>query len=450
MAFDFETFKKGAVSKEGPTNQVFDFETFKKEGSVSPVEKKTALTRLETTGKVLGSVFGGEKIGEALGQYAARFTPGGRALKRVDPILAKKALQVTVSPKEVVGDVAQVGLTLGTLAGGGLAGGLARKAITSAGIGAGFGVAGAMKRDEKLPEIAKSALTGGVIGGAIPIAGKALSKVGEVLTVKTPRQFVNYALKVPSKQVPKELNEAFLKRKLGGKSLEEIGRLTSKEANQLDDQIGSILSNSKEKFNTSQLLKSITSEARKKGAKVSVAELKGRISSVIPDHAYLVSKNFLTAKEANQLRMAIDKNLRAETAFGPFARQMSNEQKLVKSFDTVLRNSIKDRTGTRALFDLQSESIGLSKLAEQASAKVGTQGRPGLLDIAGAGVGGTIGGIPGAAVGVLIERMLRSPRLLGGIAQALRAGQNLQSVLSKATPVQRTAVFRIVQELQGQ
>lgn len=410
----------------------------KQEQSVAQKPKEDPLKKV---GNFLGSIFGGNKIGEALGQYAAKFSPEARELERADPVLAKRALGVTTKPKEIIGDVAQAGLTLGTLGGGGLAGTFGKQILKSGVLGAGFGVSEGLKRDEDLSGIGKRAGFGAVVGGALPIAGKALGAIGRAITIGTPKHLANYALRVPLKQAPKEMSEAFLQRGLGGKSLDKIHALTQAEANQVDQKIHGILSKSKAQFKTDEIFNGIVANAKESGMMLSLNELKARVAKLIPSHANLLLKKVLTAEQANSLRIAIDNNLRAETAFGPFARSLSNEQKLVKAFDTILRNMIKKRTGTEALFKQQSEAIGLAKLAEQAAAKFETQGRPGLLDLMGAGIGGAIGGLPGAAVGVLGERALRDPRVLGGAAQTLRFGSKLAPV-SKIAPAVRFGAIR--------
>src|SRR3990167_4805409 len=288
----------------------------KQEQSVAQKPKEDPLKKV---GNVLGSIFGGNKIGEALGQYAAKFSPEARELERADPALAKRALGVTTKPKEII-------------------------------------------RDEDLSGIGKRAGFGAVVGGALPIAGKALGAIGRAITIGTPKHLANYALRVPLKQAPKEMSEAFLQRGLGGKSLDKIHALTQAEANQVDQKIHGILSKSKAQFKTDEIFNGIVANAKESGMMLSLNELKARVAKLIPSHANLLLKKVLTAEQANSLRIAIDNNLRAETAFGPFARSLSNEQKLVKAFDTILRNMIKKRTGTEALFKQQSEAIGLAKL----------------------------------------------------------------------------------------
>ena len=170
-----------------------------------------------------------------------------------------------------------------------------------------------------------------------------------------------------------------------------------------------------------------------------------RIKKFVPDYAKLLDKASLTDIELNNLRKAIDNNLKEATFLG---KELTNEQKVVKAFADMARGIVKKETGTELLFKQQSEAIGLRKLSEQAIKKFETQGRPGLLDITSAGVGGAIGGIPGAAIGVGVERLTRSPQFQGGTARVLRAADKLRPFLKSLNPAEQKILMNLIQNSQ--
>lgn len=441
--------QKMVQNKEPEDNIRFVVDDFKKIHSTpdksaldgfANVSKKSGLQKAT---EVVGSIFPGQKVGEAIG------TLGGLATEKVKGVLGGKDNSEffdtsAPSPLQVAGDVAAGALNVAGVKGVGTTGTLLKKVATSGALGAGLGASNQIAQTGEIDsDTATSAGVGGAIGGAIPLAGAAISKGLNTLVVKTPKQFVNYALKTPAKQVPKELNEAFLKRKLGGKSLQSIFDTTADEVSTLESQIQDSMT-FKRIANSDDLITSIVSKSNEKGSNLTSAKLKDRIQKFVPDFADLLDKPALTDSELNTLRKAIDNNLKEATFLG---KELTNEQKTVKYFADKARGVVQKATGTEKLFAQQSEAIGLRKLAEGAMKKAESQGRPGLLDITSAAVGAGLGGVPGAAIGIGIERALRSPQVQGGLAQALRGLKPLQGVIEKMSPVARAGFITTLQSI---
>lgn len=387
-------------------------------------QKRSSL--LSKTGKFLGGATGITGIGQALKESLT--TPAPKF--GVRPEILKKA----------VGGATKLGLTLGSFGTATPMSTLGKIGL-STGLGAGFGAAEGLERDRTPQEIAKSAGIGAVAGGAFGGLAAGVGAIARNATIKTPRQLVNFALKTPSKKAGRGIAEAFLKRRLGGKSLDNIERITAQEVDDVGKQIQGKLPG-KKSFNVlSYLSDSKNAINQKTGGKLTIDTLKERISKFVPDHAYLLNKTKINEKELNILRMALDNNLKESTFLG---KALTNEQKAIKMFSDLSRRTVQKVSNTQELFKKQSQAIRIRDLAREALKKSETQGRPGLLDISAAGVGGLVGGVPGAVIGVATERALRSTTIQGGLAQGLSSLQALQPILQKLAPAQRTIILNLI------
>ena len=399
---------------------------------------------LQKLGKGLDVVFGGGKIGEAIGGGIAKLGLTG---------LNKEQRQFVDMPsaKAVLGDVAGVGLTLGTL-GAGTPASLGGKVALGAGLGAGFGATGALREDQGVGDVAKGALGGAVLGGALPVAGRGLSKTGDFFANTFPRQLENLGLKVPAKKAGLGIADAFAKRNLGGKPLSEVERITSKEISTVNSKIEKALSSpkvAKVKISNNDFISQVARDINKQtGSRLSTNNLKARIAKFAPDFAPVVRKKQITLKEANSLKIAITNNLKEASFLG---KELTGEQKAVKRFAGELSKVIKTKSGTEALFKQESEAIRINRAVADAIRKFETQGRPGdLLDLTGLGLGGAVGSIPGAVIGYGLQRAGRSPRVLTGVARGLRATRGItQGKIPQATGrLSKYALFQALKNSQ--
>lgn len=407
--------------------------------------KKSGLQKLAG---ILDTVFGGGKIGEAIGTQIAKHTA-----KDAFGNSAAEFVEKGPSAGEILGDVGQIGLTLGTL---GLPSGMAAKvglkAIKPIGttlkgaatVGGGFGLTGALKGGETdVKELAKSTALGVGVGAGIHGAGKLLSTAAKQITVDTPKKLVNLGLGVPAKKAPQGINEAFLKRpELQGKSVAKITEITGKEIESVGKQIQKKLTSKAGGITTKDFLTKLADDVNTRtGSTLTYKELQSRLKGFVPDHAKLLSKKQITWAQLNQLRTAVDKNLKETTFLG---KELTGEQQVIKNFANRIRRTVQNNTGTKALFKRQSEAIRINDLAQKAMNKLQTTGKVGLLDLSGAGVGGLVGGIPGAAVGIGLERGLRSPTTQLVAGSALRKlGNVTQGKGAAVSPAVRAALLRL-------
>jgi hypothetical protein len=143
-------------------------------------------------GNALGSIFGGNKVGEAIGQQIAKGNLGETVQRVVigrDISPENEALvQSTVTPKQIVGDVARTAtnfLPVGRIAGlaqkGARALGLGRAASTAGNIVAGGATGAAVDVTSNIAEgEAPTIGMGTYIGAGIPVAGPVAQALGRV------------------------------------------------------------------------------------------------------------------------------------------------------------------------------------------------------------------------------------------------------------------------------
>lgn len=392
---------------------------------------------IEKSKEIVNKIFPGKEIGESIG------TLSGLAYEKTKGILggqdnSKFYDTKAPSPLQTAADAAAGALTLASGSNVGMGGNLASKVANQALIGAGMGYTDAVAKGKSQKESIGESFTPGVVGAAIPVAGKTMGAIADTALINTPRQLVNFALKTPVKKVPKDIASYFLENKLGGKSLTGIRDFADSRVGEIENEIQSRFSN-KVIGNVDDFIEEISRSTKKQsGAEIGIDKIKDRLARFVPDHAYLLDNIRWTDAEANTLRKAIDNNLK-EAAFQ--GKELTNEQKVAKTFADKLRSIVQSKTGTEDLFKEQSKAITLRDVADDAINKSETQGRPGLLDVTAAGIGGGIAGIPGAAAGVIAQRALRSPRVQGAVAQALHLSKPIEDILAKLEPLERNAVL---------
>lgn len=173
------------ANKESDTNINLVVNDFKKKYDTPETTQKATKTSLQKVSKTLDSIFGGGKIGEAIGAKIAK--------SRV-PEEQKKYISGP-SKKEILGDVAKIGLTVASTAIPVVKGAQLAKAIPklagrtglrslatlgtnvgiAGGIGAGFGASEALRENKKIGKeaIRSGVATAGITGG-LGLAGRAI------------------------------------------------------------------------------------------------------------------------------------------------------------------------------------------------------------------------------------------------------------------------------------
>lgn len=190
---------------------------------------------VENVGSVLNTVFGGEKIGEAIGTQITKLTPGGREIRRQarEGEIPQEVVDETFdapSAGQIAGDVARVGATfipVGRVAQGigraGQAVGLGSRAAQTVGnIGAGAATGatadiGVSMAEGETPQLGLGTLLGAGIPAASPVAGaigraaaKVFGRVGSEVTGKL------------TGTSAETVEQAFIAAREGGKQLDEF------------------------------------------------------------------------------------------------------------------------------------------------------------------------------------------------------------------------------------
>lgn len=315
--------------------------------------------------------------------------------------------------KEVIGSAVQTGLSLATLGGLGTGGGLGAQVLKGSAIGGGFGAAGALEanRTPTLGDIG----TGAAVGGAIPLVGAGLSKLGSYLTETLPKRFVQSTLKPE-----KDITEFVLKNKKIGTVPNMLN--TSKEAvKTLSGQIDGELASAAYKniaINKNSLLKSVAQSYGQTGGggTLSSKEIAKIIQGVAPQAKGLLSREQLTVADANRLRKIIDKTLGSKFFL---ATQAPFKKEVLGTFNDFLRETVKSQApSTRPIFDELSKEItfrnavmGLSKrLEKQKVIGFGDLVYSGLGSIGGGLAGGLPGGIAGGLAAESAKKIIQAPQ----------------------------------------
>lgn len=121
--------------------------------------------------------------------------------------------------KKIIGDTAQIGLTIAA-PGAGSGESLAARAGIDAGIGAGYGTADAFSKNESLPNIAKNAAIGGVLGGVFAPVAKVAGRLAQPITDR---------FGSVSEKIAKETSAEAITRRFGVP--EEAAQFLAKESN---------------------------------------------------------------------------------------------------------------------------------------------------------------------------------------------------------------------------
>ena len=186
------------------------------------------------TQTALNTVFGGAKIGEAIGTQIAKRTPGGRELQRQidDGEVDQSAISTLTSPsgKEIAGDVARTALTfapVGRLAQGAKAVGSAlgitgKTAAVGSNIIAGGTTGAAFDVAEDVSENRDIALGGGTFFGAgIPAAAPLIGAISRVTARIAGRGASEITGKLTGTS-SETVEQAFIASRAGGQQLDEL------------------------------------------------------------------------------------------------------------------------------------------------------------------------------------------------------------------------------------
>ena len=400
----------------------------------------------EKTSKILSSIFGGEKLGEAIGTSIAKLTV---------PKEQKQFVSPPPLAREVAADIAGMGLTVGGLTG--ITGSFAMRLLKTAGLGAGLAGAQAVKEGGDAGEVSKAVGVGGAIGAAIPVIGKGLQFIGKQIE-QLPSRFVNSALNRSKAQILEDISKDKT-----GKFIKFVSEKPISSAKQLlDDSVSSINELS------GKISSALSVAARKTGAKITIGrdnlldeivklpeaegallkriDVRGIIERLAPQSKQLLQKSSLTLEESNKLRQLVDKTL-GDRAF--LGTQLSSDKAILKSFANRLRETVKTKApeGTRELFAELTNEIRfrdgvLNRIAQRAGNQVLSFG-----DVLGGTAGGIIGGVPGVVGGIALRRGIESVPFKIGAAKVISAVTKAAPIIEQLTPAQQTSILNMFADI---
>ena len=441
-------------NKESDSNIRFVVDDFKQkyqgESAVqAPTQPKKDL--LQKTGDIVNKIFPGEKIGEAIGTQIAKSRVAPEARQFVEP---------GPTGSQIAGDVASVALNIAGVKGAGMVGSLGKRILKMAGLGAGISGAETIKEGGDIKEAAGSAIGGGIISGALPVAGAGLRAIGRQIE-QLPARFVNSALGRKKAQVLQDIakdnvddfSKYVLKskpigsaNKLAGESIEHVEKLGGEIETSLTSAIRQ--SGSKVTIGRNNLLDDIAKLPEAEGALLKRNDIKAVIERLAPQTKKLLQKESLNLLEANKLRQLVDRTL-GDRAF--LGSQLSSDKAVLKSFANTLRETVKSKApeGTRELFkeltnEIRFRDALLDKIAKRAGNQVISFG-----DLIGAGIG-SVGGVPGALTGMATRRAIESVPFKIGAAKFTNALTKLEPVINGLAPAQQTAILNFFAEVFSQ
>ena len=405
---------------------------------------------LGKTEGILSSVVGGKKIGEAIGTGIAKLTVPKEQRQYIAP---------APPIQEIAGDVAGIGLTIAGLKGVGSIGSFGARLLKMAGLGAGLGASEIVEEGGGIKEATKGAVSGGIVGAAIPVVGKGLSTLGKQISL-LPARFVNSALSRSKAEVLKDIAsdkvDNFAKYVVEKKPIGTANKLLNDSFASIEN-LGNRISSSlesatrqtgiKKTIGLTNFFDQITKLPEAEGALLKRADIKSIVEKLAPQTKKLLSQQSLTLTEANKLRQLVDKTL-GDRAF--LGGQLTSDKAILKTFANNLRELVKQKApeGTRALFAELSNEIRfrdglLDRIAKRAGNQVLSFG-----DFIGGGLGGIFGGgLGGAVLGVGARRAIESVPFKLGSAKFINALTKSAPILDSFTPAQQTTILNLFAEL---
>lgn len=290
-------------------------------------------------------------------------------------------------------------------------------------------------------------VAGLALGGGFRIGAKAFNS----LTNKLPQRLIRGILKQPKKEIKagKDVSEYVLENK-------KIGNVQSL----FDDSVKGVedFSNQIQKKLGSQDVKNILIDRNKiyqtlkqnfAESGIGLKEINDIVKKLSPQAAALLKESKLTLPQANRLRQLIDKTLGDRVFLGA---QLPFNKEVLKSFNTVLRNEVKQKApeGTRKLFDTLSKEITLRNALDGALSS-GTGNRVlGLTDFITIGGGSAILGAPGAIMATAAKKIAETPQARMGAAKTFKGLQKLEELKNIVPPGLKGLVNEIIDSVTGE
>lgn len=341
------------------------------------------------------------------------------------PSLGKENTQVSkLGVKEKLGDTAQVASYVAPTKGLG--------GLIASGVLQGGGMQASQGADTK--EILKSGLIGGTIGGGLGLAGKAISKVGEVLPTKLVRSFI-------PKINEKTTEHALMTKKLG--SLESVLNQTDASIESLGKSLDNALNNpvyANQRAQGNDIMSQVAVSLPDAG--LTADDIVANLKRVAPMKSGLLDKfrkGTLSLKELHSLNFEIGKNVYKTVFDDP---TMKANKDIGNAFYHIVSDYIKKTAPeTVPLFEDISKELPLRAGLKRAT-NAGEKSRPiTVADLVTFGIGSV--GSPMTAIGMVVaKKALQSPTLNLKTAGLLKKGtsETARKSAAIATPIVTSSI----------
>ena len=401
----------------------------------------------------LDTVFGGGKIGEAIGTQIAKLGPDAQRLKKFEQqgVLpqgtSEEAFQGP-SVGELAGSAARAALLFTPIGKGAQLAGAGAKALgagakainlargagavgAGATTGAAFDTAGGVERGETIGEAIKPG-AGALVGGALPIVGNIGKGIAQTLASSLPNRLVTSALKLTPKGAGSTGGKKAVARILEGRAGTAKGLLSEANTNvgTLSKDISSGLKESPKTtvVRKNEVVDRIKADDFFADAGFTSKEIIEEVTRLVPRARLLLRRKELNLEDANRLRQIIDQTLgdRFFTMQNPAANK-----EILNAFSRNLSELIKQRgpKGTRVLFDELTKEISLRNALNDRVTKGAGNQIISLGDLVVGGVGTAVGGGAGTLGAIVARRAIQSTPALTGAAQvSKKIGEAIQAI----------------------
>lgn len=333
------------------------------------------------------------------------------------------------SNEQIIGDIAGSGLE--ALSGGVLEGAaaeegtalgrIAKTAAIGAGYGATSGAIGSMQNNaQSLGSVAGSALEGAGIGAATGGIGAGLGELLTKATTSLPPRIIQQVL--PQLKNPDTVDYALNNLKLG--TVDSMVQTSRSALNSYDAQINAILQHPDyanlpvqgEHILGMTLNQFPNSEYTPESI---IAKMKTQIPSEAKLFTTLGDGGILPLDQANRLRQQIDRVTYKSAIDSP---EIKAGKDLAAAFGNSLRATVKATAPeTVPIFDNYSKEINVQKALQKLAAKGDKAAFVNMSDLMSAGLGGVLGGAPGAIASAVGEKITSSPVTKVATAKAINA-----------------------------
>jgi len=453
---------QGALNAGATKQQVIDYLSITSTKS-QPAQETTTVPQkgfLQKATDVVGSIFPGRKVGEAIGTLAGYGYTRAKDLVKGTNYAQQYDLSGP-SVKEVAGDVVAGAATVAGLkaplpitAKGGVS--ALKTAAQFAGLSSAAAAGESAKDGSDTRTIAKDAFVSGLVGGAAGgVVGGAL-KTAQKLKDIAPESIYNNALRVTQriKQAGKSPSSFLADKGIWG-NLGTFKRVSEEGIETSTQIINQKLAKASGGIAKAEIVDdAVKILAKKYGKNYSTAQLKQLIDDV-PLSAFDEAGGSLDYVGSNQVRQGIDSLLGDNFFLSQAQKPLTKEA--YKAVADVLRTKIKSATGASSEFAELSKWIQTKKAVDRAIDIADSKFGVGLYDVVSGGVGAAGGLASGDSItdrlknaviyggtGVALERVARSPAVQTGIAQLIK-----KLPVDSAGKVSRSAVEKLLAQIVG-